>query len=360
MKYSLTIGRPFGIKISIHWTFLLLIAWVVIIDVRQGLNFQQIMLSVLFVLTLFVCVVLHELGHSYAAIRFGSEVRSITLLPIGGMANISKMPEKPMQELIMTVAGLAVNVVIAIILLVILLTKGALDLEQMDFKTITSRNFLTMLMFVNLFVVLFNLIPAFPMDGGRILRALFSMRMNRLKATRWAKNTGQVFAVAFVIAGLFLNPFLVVIGVFVFIGASAEYNYMKLGESIKAYSASDAMITDYLTLEPEETLENAADKMLHHHENGFVIAVKDRLEGILTSNDIIQGLSNNDRETPVREIMKADYETVGPDTSLQEVFQLIQIKKFSIVPVVKNGRIKGILDKDNIQQFILVKNAMNE
>jgi Zn-dependent protease/CBS domain-containing protein len=360
MKYSLKLGRPFGIKISIHWTFLLLIAWVVIIDVQQGLNFQQIMLSVLFILTLFVCVVLHELGHSLAAIKFGSEVRSITLLPIGGMANIRKIPEKPMQELIMTVAGLAVNVVIALILLGILLTRGGLDLEQMDFKTITPRNFLTMLMFVNLFVVFFNLIPAFPMDGGRILRALFSMRMNRLKATRWAKNTGQFFAVAFVMAGLFLNPFLVVIGVFVFIGASAEYNLMKLGESIKAYSASDAMITDYMELAPEETLEKAAETLVHHHENGFVVAANGRIEGILTSNDIIKGLSNNDRGTTVREIMNADYETVAPDASLQEVFQMIQTRKIAIIPIVKNGRIKGIIDKDNIHQFIMVKNAMNE
>ena len=132
MKYALKLGRPWGIKISIHWTFLLLIAWVVIMDMRRGLNFQQIMLSVLFILTLFVCVVLHELGHSIAAMRFGAEVRSITLLPIGGMANISKMPEKPLEELIMTLSGLAVNVVIAMILLAILLTTGGLNLQQMD------------------------------------------------------------------------------------------------------------------------------------------------------------------------------------------------------------------------------------
>jgi Zn-dependent protease/CBS domain-containing protein len=360
MKYALKVGRPWGIKISIHWTFLLLIAWVVIIDVQRGLNFQQIMLSVLFILTLFVCVVLHELGHSIAAMRFGADVRSITLLPIGGMANISKMPEKPVEELIMTLSGLAVNVVIALILLGILLTKGGLNLQQIDLTTITTKNFLVMLMVVNLFLFAFNLIPAFPMDGGRILRSIFSMRMNRLQATRLAKNTGQVFAVAFVIAGLFVNPFLVIIGVFVFIGASAEYNYMKLGESMKTYIASDAMIIDYIALDPEETLEKAAEKLLHHSENGFLVVNGDRLAGILTSNDIIEGLSKYDRDTPVKEIMTTQYETVTPDTSLQEAFQMIQTKKVFLIPVVRNGRIRGVLDKDNLHQFILVKNAMKD
>ena len=194
MKYSLRIGRPFGIKISIHWTFLLLIAWVVIVGVQQGLNLEQTLLSIFFVLTLFVCVVLHELGHSLAAMHYGADVRSITLLPIGGMANISKMPEKPKQELVVTVAGLAVNVVIAFILFGVISITGGVNPEQMDFTAITTTNFLVMLMLVNLFVVAFNLIPAFPMDGGRILRSLFSMKMDRLKATRWAKNTGQAFA----------------------------------------------------------------------------------------------------------------------------------------------------------------------
>jgi Zn-dependent protease/CBS domain-containing protein len=360
MKYALKVGRPLGIKISIHWTFLLLLAWVVIIDIQHGLDFQQTMLSIIFILTLFVCVVLHELGHAVAAMKFGADVRSITLLPIGGMANITKIPDKPVQELIMTVAGLAVNVIIAIILLSILLALGELNFEQMDFTAISGRNFLTMLMLVNLFVVAFNLIPAFPMDGGRILRALLSMRMSKLRATRWARNTGHVFAIAFVITGLFVNPFLVIIGVFVFIGASAEYNYMKMGESIKVYNASDAMITDFLTLDPGETLEHAAEKLLHHHEDGFVVAVNSRLEGVLTSNDIIQGLSRYDKKTNVREIMTAQPETVGTDTSLQEVFQMMQQRKISIVPVIKNGRIRGILDKDNIHQFILVKNAIQD
>jgi len=360
MKYSLKVGRPFGIKISIHWTFLLLIAWIVIIDVQRGLNFEQIMLSILFILTLFVCVVLHELGHSYAAIKYGADVRSITLLPIGGMANISKIPEKPKQELIMTVSGLAVNVVIALFLLGILLMKGDLNLQQMDFSTITTKNFLTMLMFVNLFVVAFNLIPAFPMDGGRILRALFSMRMNRLQATKWSKNTGQFFAVAFVIAGLFFNPFLVIIGIFVFIGASAEYNYMKIGESLKAYTVEDAMITDYLTIDPEDTLENAAEKLVHHHESGIVVSVNDRLKGILTNNDIVSALSKYDRDTPVKEIISAGYETVSPGSSLQKVFEMMQTKKTLIIPVVKNDKIRGILEKEHLHQFILLKSALKE
>lgn len=360
MKYSLRIGRPFGIKISIHWTFLLLIAWVVIVGVQQGLNLEQTLLSIFFVLTLFVCVVLHELGHSLAAMHYGADVRSITLLPIGGMANISKMPEKPKQELVVTVAGLAVNVVIAFILFGVISITGGVNPEQMDFTAITTTNFLVMLMLVNLFVVAFNLIPAFPMDGGRILRSLFSMKMDRLKATRWAKNTGQAFAALFVITGLFINPFLVVIGIFVFIGAGAEYNFMKMGKALKTFVAGDALITDYLTLSPDETLEAAAEKIVHYPDSGILVMEGDQLRGILTGSNIIKGLSEHGKDAPVSEVMSAEFETVAPEKPLEKVFRMMQSRRLPLVPVMKNGKVRGILDKDNLHQFILVRQALDE
>lgn len=360
MKHSLQIGRPFGIKISIHWTFLFLIAWVVIIDIQQGLNFKQTMLSILFILVLFVCVVLHELGHSFTAMRFGADVKSITLLPIGGMANISKLPETPKEELLMTIAGPAVNVVIALILYVIISAFGNVDFQEIDFTAITGENFLTMLLFVNLFIVAFNLIPAFPMDGGRILRALFSFRMDKLKATRLAKITGQAFALTFMIVGLFINPFLVIIGIFVFLGASAEYKTLKFTELLKFYTVSEAIITDYHTVHPEAPLEKAAEQLLHHQINGIIVTRGNEPLGILTKNDIIKGLSMEGKNIPVKQVMSVDFETVGPSEPLDKVFQRMQGKKSLMVPVMKNDRILGILDMDALQQFILVKSALNE
>ena len=349
-----------GIKISVHWTFLFLIAWVVIVDIQRGLNLQQTLLSILFILALFVCVVLHELGHSFTAMRFGAEVKSITLLPIGGMANISKLPETPKEELLMTIAGPAVNVVIALVLYGILSAFGNVDFQETNFTAITGDNFLTMLLFVNLFIVAFNLIPAFPMDGGRILRALFSFRMDKLKATRLAKIAGQVFAVAFIFVGLFLNPFLVIIGIFVFLGANAEYKTLKFSEFLKSYTVSEAIITDYYTVHPEAPLEEAAEQFLHHQINGLLVSGGNEPLGILTKNDIIKGLSEEGKNIPVKQVMSVDFETVGPSEPLDKVFQRMQTKKSLMVPVMKNDRILGILDMDTLQQFILVKSAMNE
>ncbi len=330
------------------------------IDIQQGLNTQQILLSVLFILTLFVCVVLHELGHSIAAQKYGAEVHSITLLPIGGMANIRNMPEKPVQEIVVTAAGLVVNIIIALIIWAIISTVGELNLQQMDFTKITTKNFFVMLMFVNLFVVAFNLIPAFPMDGGRLLRAALSVRMSKLKATQLAKNIGQVLAVGFVFVGLFINPFLVIIGIFIFIGAGAEYKITRLGQYFRAYKAKDALITEFITLSPENNLGNAAEKLLHHQANGFVVAESGKLKGIITKDDIINNLNKKGHETPVSNIMSAGLEPVSPQTSLQKVFKMIQERKYSIVPVVENDQIKGMLDLDHLNKFVLVKSAINK
>ncbi len=198
-KYSLNLGKPFGIKVSIHWSFSLLIVWIVFITMRQGLETLQILMHILFVLTLFVCIVLHEFGHSLVAIKFGGEVHSITLLPIGGMANITKMPEKPKEEFLVSLAGPAVNIVIAALLWLYLHYFQPVSFDEMDFSYITRTNFPAMLLAANVFIVAFNLIPAFPMDGGRLFRSALSVWMSRMEATRIAKNIGQVFAIIFLL-----------------------------------------------------------------------------------------------------------------------------------------------------------------
>lgn len=360
MKYSLKLGKPFGIKISIHWTFLLLIAWIVIIDVRQGLNMQQILMSIFFILTLFLCVTLHELGHAITAKRYGSDVRSITLLPIGGMANIKDMPQKPGQELIVSAAGLVVNVIIAGIIWVFLSLGNNLNLQQMNFHAITSQNFFVMLMFVNLFVVVFNLIPAFPMDGGRILRAALSFKLDKVTATKYAKNAGQVFAVAFIIAGMFFNPFLVIIGLFVFLGARAEYEMIKVRQGLNEFKVKDAVTTDYSSIKPDDTLGEVADMLVHHNESGFVVSTNGSLDGMLTKENIIDGLAKYGKEGKVKEVMNKGIQPVDINSPLHQVFQDMQQNKYSVVPVVsKDDQVKGMLDMENIHELMLVQNALH-
>src|SRR6056297_83566 len=183
MKYAVDLGKPFGIRVSVHWTFLLIIAWVVFIDLQQGLNISQIAYSVLFVLSIFVCVVLHELSHSLTARRYGINTRSITLLPIGGVADLEKMPEDPRQELAVSLAGPLMNVAIALLLWVFLSVAGAVNMDPSNFREINHSNFLIILMFANIMLAVFNLVPAFPMDGGRVFRSLLALKMARDDAT---------------------------------------------------------------------------------------------------------------------------------------------------------------------------------
>ena len=271
MKYSLTLGSPFGIRISVHWTFLLIIAWVVFIDLQQGLGVRAILFSILFVLSIFVCVVLHELSHSLTARHYGIPTRSITLLPIGGVADLEKMPEDPRQELAVSVAGPLLNLAIALLLWIILSTAGRLDLNPADFQAINKSNFLILLMFANLLLAVFNLIPAFPMDGGRVFRSLLAMKLPREQATLVAMNIGKVFAFFIAIWGLYTNPFLIFIAIFIYIGAQREYELVKYTSVLTGYTVEQVLMHEYTPLHPHDTLKRAVDILLDGPEQRFIV-----------------------------------------------------------------------------------------
>lgn len=356
-RYSLPLGKPFGIKVAVHWTFSLLIAWIVIISLARGLALPQVIMHILFVLALFVCVVLHELGHSLAAIKLGGEVSSITLLPIGGMAHLSRMPEKPRDEFLVSAAGPLVNVVIAIVLWIYLVTLQRVDIENMEFQAITRQNFALMLMAANLFIVVFNLIPAFPMDGGRLFRSALSMKLSRLRATRIAKDIGQIFAVFFIIAGLFLNPFLVVIGFFILLGAKGEYEMIKYQEILRNTTVHDIVKTEYAELDENSSLGEAAEKLVHISDNGFVIKSDGEFTGILTKNDLINGLRIHGKGTTIKEVLQGEQEKVKTDTPLFDVYQDMQRNRKYLMPVFDGDQFKGVLDLENLHEFFLIRKA---
>ncbi len=356
-RYSLNLGKPFGIRVSVHWTFSLLIAWIIIISIGRGLEPTQIIMHILFILALFVCVVLHELGHSLAAIKLGGEVDSITLLPIGGMAHMSKMPEKPRDEFIVSAAGPLVNVVIAVLLWIYLFYIRPVDIESMDFQTITSRNFPLMLMAANLFIVVFNLIPAFPMDGGRLFRSALAIKMSRLKATRIAKDIGQVFAIIFIIAGLFFNPFLIIIGFFILLGAKGEYEMIKYQDVLRNYTVKDIITTDYSELDISDSLEKAAERLVKISDNGFVVKAEGKYAGILTKNDLINGLNSHGKQAEVKDILNDSVEPVECNKALFEVYLDMQKKRLYILPVIEDGEFRGVLDLENLHEFFLIRKA---
>ncbi len=219
MRSSLKVASIFGIEVRIHLTFLLFLVWIWF-SYYQVAGFAGAVQGVLFILSLFACVLLHEFGHAFAARGFGIGTPDITLLPIGGVARLSRIPEKPWQELVVAIAGPLVNVVIAAALIFVI--HGSAPLEQLEYLESPRIELLAKLASVNVMLVLFNLIPAFPMDGGRVLRALLAMAMPYARATQIAAWIGQGLAVVFGIFGIFGNPFLIFIAFFIFVGAQQE------------------------------------------------------------------------------------------------------------------------------------------
>ena len=358
MKYSLDLGRPFGIRVSVHWTFLLIIAWVVFIDLQQGLALGQIIYSVLFVLTIFVCVVLHELSHSLTARKFGIGTKSITLLPIGGVADLEKMPDDPRQELAVSIAGPLMNLAIAFILWLFLSVSGGIDLSPSNLQEINHSNFLMILMFANLMLAVFNLIPAFPMDGGRVFRSLLALRMARDQATYVAMNIGKIFAFFIAIWGIYANPFLIFIALFIYIGAQREYELVKYTSVLAGYTVSAVLMHEYTPLHSKDPISRAVNILLDGPEQRFVVADEEKVTGILTRNDIIQGLTRFDQEQEVENIMNTNVTSFDTDTPLEKAYEEMRNKQISMAPVLKDDKLVGLIDIDNINEFLMVRRAL--
>ncbi|CAN5453269.1 site-2 protease family protein [soil metagenome] len=354
---SFTLGRIAGIKILMHWTFLLLLAWIIFSEIGKGSDTQTIILTVAFVLSIFVCVVLHELGHSLTAKKYGIETRKITLLPIGGLATLERMPDDPKQELWIAIAGPAVNVVIAILLSFFISFDRFQDPENIP-TAITGDNFLVFLFSVNIILVVFNAIPAFPMDGGRILRALLALRMDRVKATKIASSLGQFFAFAFVIIGLFYNFFLIFIGIFVYFGAYAENTIVQHLDLMKGFSVRDAMMTKLILLSPHETVKDATGKLLAGSDQDFVVSENGTVEGILTRENLISALQEKKHDYPVKEIMETSFLAFDPEEKLADVYSKSQRSKTFFSPVIENDRLIGAINKENLNEFVMIRSAL--
>lgn len=362
MKWSLNLGRIAGIRILIHWTFLFLLGYIVFSELGRGSDTNTILLRIVFVLVIFACVVMHELGHSLMARKFGIETKKITLLPIGGVASLERMPEDPKQELLVAVAGPAVNVAIAIILYGIIgLTNIPTPTGAEEMANITPQNFLWSLLTVNIILVVFNAIPAFPMDGGRILRALLAFRMERVRATQIAASLGQFIAIGFVFLGLFygFSPILVLIGIFVYFGAQSENVVVQHLEFLKGHTVREAMMTKFTTLSPAETVKDAVDKLLAGSDQDFIVSDNDQPLGIVTRSDLIRALKENKIDAYAREIMNTNFETFDVRDNMTNVYAIFQKKKHSFFPVVENRRLIGAINMENINEFIMVQSALH-
>ncbi len=357
MKWSLKLGKLLGVDVYLHFTFLLLLAFLGFYYWRATQNVETALRGLAFIVALFGCVVLHELGHALMARRYGIKTRDITLLPIGGIARLEKMPENPMQEFWVALAGPAVNVVIAVVLWVVLATTGGFTPVQ-DIS-VTNGSFWQQLMMLNLVLVGFNLLPAFPMDGGRVLRALLAMRLGRRRATAIAANVGQGMAILFGIVGFFYNPFLIFIGIFVYLGAQAEAGMVEMQSALAGLRVRDAMMTRFRTLAAQDTLARAVDELLAGSQQDFPVLENDLPIGILRRNDLVKALSQGRRDTAVTEGMCRDCETVDEASSLKSAVESMRARQCATMPVVAGGRMVGLLTLENISEMIMVNAAMD-
>tara|TARA_R110002049_G_scaffold55337_3_gene153604 strand:- start:6931 stop:8094 length:1164 start_codon:yes stop_codon:yes gene_type:complete len=356
MKANLNLGSVSGIKIIVHWTFFFLIVWIVFSELGRGGTTNSVLFNVALVLAVFVCVVLHELGHALTAKRFGIDTKKITLLPIGGMATLERIPESPKQELLVTIAGPLVNIIIAILLYYIVPVQDFIHLNFTEsfevLMSFTLKNFLFYLFIVNVGLVVFNLISAFPMDGGRILRALLAMKMNRVKATQIASSIGQVLAVFFLLIGLLYNPFLIVIALFIFLGAYGENQIVQHLALLKGHTVEDAMLINITTFSPNDAIDLVVNKIISGTETNFIVVKDHDIKGVLYHKDIID---NSNKNVLVKDVMDTTFKTVKHTDDLKEIYHIVFAEKKAFIPVLNQEKLVGVIDAANLNEYMLLQ-----
>jgi Zn-dependent protease len=312
--------------------------------------------GVAFILALFGCVVLHEFGHALTARRFGIKTRDITLLPIGGLARLERMPDDPRQELWVALAGPAVNVVIAAALFALVQVTGTFT--PLSTLGVTSGSFLERLMIVNVFLAGFNMLPAFPMDGGRVLRATLAIRMDYTRATQLAANIGQGMAFLFGLLGLFFNPFLIFIALFVWIGAGQEAAMTQMKAALGGIPLERAMITEFRTLSPSDTLARAVELLLSGAQQDFPVVEDRAVVGILTRANLLTALARQEQHSPVADVMQRDFLVADASDMIDVAFQRLQGRDCHTIPVIRRGHLVGLLTMENVGEFLGVQTAI--
>ncbi len=349
--------RLWGIPIKLHWTFGLLFVWLTFLGNRAGLDPDGLLRLYLFAGILFFCVVLHELGHSLAARYFQVQTKDIIISPIGGVARLINFPERPKHEFLIAVAGPLVNVIIALLLglsLVIFTDQGISIIGNPDRIFNYPSNFLPALFFLNALLVVFNLVPAFPMDGGRVFRALMASRMGRKRATQWAAIVGQVLAVGLVAAGVYWTDLILgLIGAFVFFSAAQENRIVQAEILMRTTPVGQILRQRFTPVVHTTTMAGVFELMQQTDESDFVIVDSDgSVVGTLSEEHIEIAVDKNDLDVPVTTYMDDGYHQVSTDTSVRELLYLLQRNGSTIVPVWQAKFLAGVIDRKAVNQFI--------
>ena len=358
-RWSWKLATVAGIDVHVHGTFLLLMAFLAFGGLVAGQGLEVVARSTFLLLAVFTTVVLHEFGHALMAKRFGVRTQDITLLPIGGIARLEKMPEKPTQQLLVAFAGPAVNIAIALaIFVLLLLTKGQVAVETFRYA---DGSFLAQLMWINVSLAAFNLLPGYPMDGGRVLRALLAMRMPPERATQTAARVGQGVAMLFGLVGLFASPLLIVIAVFVWLGAQAEHSVSTVRVALAGLSVGQGMITDFKTVAPTDPISRAVDLTLAGFQQDFpVMDAQSRLVGVLTHADVLRGLADRGATASVQQTMRGEVETASPSEALDGALTRVHQNVCRVLVVMDKEKVVGLLTPGNVGELIALEAAGRE
>lgn len=357
MSWSLKIGAIAGTAVRVHITFLLFLGWIFVASWVTG-GPQAAWQALAFMVLLFACVLAHEFGHIFTARSFGVATPDVTLLPIGGVARLERIPEEPYEELLIAVAGPLVNVAIALAL--VALVGARIDLSDLHAVESPNASLIDRLAAVNLFLAVFNMIPAFPMDGGRVLRALLATRQGYVRATEIAAVIGQGVAFALGFVGLLYNPLLIFIAIFVYLAASSEAHLVAIRAMSRGVPVSAAMMTQFATLTPDAPVEDAVQTLLRTSQSEFpVVDAAAKPVGLLGRGDLIRALKERGPDARVADAMTATVPTISHRKCLDEAFLLLQQEAVSAVAVTDGaGRLIGLVTSETVGEMLMLQQAL--
>lgn len=351
-RWVIPLATVLGIRVDLHASFLLLLAWIGIERWSAGDGLAGSLQGVLSTMAVFASVVLHEFSHALTARRFGIRTRDITLYPIGGVARLERMPDDPLQELLVALAGPAFNLAFATVLWLGLRLSHA----QVGVAVMNAPHgfFVAKLMWINLSLALFNLTPAFPMDGGRMLRAGLSLRLPRERATATAARVGQGMALLMGLVGLLASPMLVLVAIFVWFGARSESESERIRAALHGLRVADAMVTEFATLAPRDTLAAALDRSVHGFQRDFLVVDRCRVVGVITHADVLQAVERDGADQRVERCMRTAIELATGAQRLDEVYDRLRAGAAPTV-VLDGPEIRGMLTLDSVEQLLLAK-----
>ncbi|MDP1825323.1 MAG: site-2 protease family protein [Archangium sp.] len=358
--WSFALGRVAGIQLQVHVTFAVLLAWIAIRTIQAGGGWSAAVSAVLLMVAVFFTVFLHELGHALVARRLGIRTLHIELTPMGGMAHLERVPEAPRHELFISLAGPVVSLAIALVLFVVLKVGDHL----FDFEEIfdPARHPLAAVMWLNLVLGLYNLLPIFPMDGGRVLRAALAFKLPYPEATRVAARVAQVGSIALAIVPGKFNLVFVLTAVWLWMSARHELRDVRERHTLRPFSVRDVMVDEPITLSTGDTLKHASSVFVSTFQSEFPVMQWDSVAGVLGFDDLLKGLEKHGEGATVREAMRRDHEGIEVDSKIEEALSKLNEnseESDSVLMVLDGEKLVGVLPMSNLRELLKVQKALN-